>query len=78
LTGNRRVLARRSPEDIAKTLASVVSTLKGTRGKGLRAEQIQAALKLDRRELPRVIAMGLSKRALKRKGHKRATVYFAA
>jgi hypothetical protein len=71
-------LARRSPEDVAKVLAAVVSALKATKGKGLRSEQIQAALKLDKRELPRVIAMGLAKKAIKKKGQKRSTTYFAA
>jgi hypothetical protein len=71
-------LARRSPEEIAKTLATVVSALKATRAKGLRSEEIQAQLKLDKRELPRVMAMGLSKKTIKKKGQKRATVYFAA
>lgn len=70
-------LARRSPEDIARSLASIVALVKKNKG-GLRSEQIRAALKLDKRELPRVLAEGLKKRALKSKGQKRATTYFAA
>jgi hypothetical protein len=73
-TGGR--LARRSAEDIAKTLAKVVSAVKAAKGKGMRAEQIKAALKLDRRELPRVLHEGLRTKKLKSKGQKRATVYF--
>jgi hypothetical protein len=65
-------LARRSPEDIAKTLASVVSLLKGKKD-GLRAEQIRDALKLDRREVPRVLKEGLATKKLKAKGQRRAT-----
>jgi hypothetical protein len=49
-------LARRSLEDIAKTLASIVSLLKGKKA-GLRSEQIRAALKLDKREMPRVLKL---------------------
>jgi hypothetical protein len=69
-------LARRSPEDIAKTLGGIVSLLK-TKKAGLRSEQIRHTLKLDRRELPRVLKMGLAKKAIRAKGQKRATVYSA-
>ena len=42
-------LPRRTPEEIAKTLDLVVGILKGTRGKGLRSEEIQKALNAPRR-----------------------------
>ena len=51
--------------------------MKATKGKGLRAEEIRAALKLDRRELPRVLHEGLAKKKLRSRGAKRATTYFA-
>lgn len=70
-------LARRSPADIAKVLTQIVGLLKSKKT-GLRSEEIQKALKLDKRETPRVLKEGLSKKALKRKGQKRATVYSAA
>jgi hypothetical protein len=70
-------LARRSPDDIAKTLASIVSLLKGKKA-GLRSEQIRDALELDKREIPRVLKMGLAKKAIRSKGQKRSTTYFAA
>jgi hypothetical protein len=44
---------------------------------GLRSEQIRDALKLDRREMPRVLKAGLAKKAIRAKGKKRATVYSA-
>ncbi len=69
-------LARRSPEDIARTLAQVVALVKKSRG-GMRAEAIRTALKLDRREVPRVLHAGLSKKVLRSKGQKRSTTYFA-
>ena len=70
-------LARRSPDDIAKSLAKVVTLVKGKKA-GLRSEQIRDALKLDKRELPRVLGEGLKRKVLKSKGQKRATTYFAA
>lgn len=69
-------LARRSPDDIAKALATVVTLVKSSKG-GLRSEQIREALKLDKRELPRVLYEGLRTKKLKSKGQKRATTYSA-
>ena len=45
---------------------------------GLRAEQIRATLKMQSKEMPRVLKEGLAKKKLKTKGQKRATTYFAA
>ena len=69
-------LARRSPEQIARTLGAIVSLLKGKKS-GLRSEEIRKTLKLDKRELPRVLGEGLAKKKLKSKGQKRATTYTA-
>jgi hypothetical protein len=69
-------LPRRSADDIAKALAQVVSLVKKHRD-GLRAEQIRAELGLQAKEMPRVLKEGLQKKALKSKGQKRATTYFA-
>lgn len=69
-------LARRSPEDIAKTLGLVIAALKGTKGKGMRAEEIRKFLNLDVREVPRVLKHGVETKRLKSKGQKRATTYF--
>jgi hypothetical protein len=70
-------LQRRSPADIAKTLAQIVALVK-TKEAGLRSEEIRKALKLDVREVPRVLKEGLKTKKLKSKGQKRATVYSAA
>jgi len=70
-------LARRSPADIAKTLGQIVALVK-TKKAGLRSEEIRKALKLDVREVPRVLKEGLAKKTLKSKGQKRATVYTVA
>jgi hypothetical protein len=69
-------LTRRSPEEIKATLDKVHGLLKSSKG-GLRAEQIRAALKLDVREMPRVLKEGLAAKRLTSKGQKRATTYFA-
>ncbi len=70
-------LHRRTPEEIAKALDKVVAAIKATKGKGMNAEEIKTALKLDRRELPRVLREGLASNKLRSKGAKRATRYFA-
>jgi hypothetical protein len=69
-------LPRRSQEEIAKRLDQVVGLVKASKT-GLRAEEIRAALKLDKREMPRVLGHGLQKKRLKSKGQKRGTVYSA-
>lgn len=70
-------LARRSPEQIAKALDQVIALVKSKKS-GLRAEQIRMALKMQAKEMPRVLKEGLSRKKLKSKGQKRATVYSAA
>jgi hypothetical protein len=65
-------LQRRSPEDIANALASVVALVKSKKN-GLRAEEIRKALKMQSKEMPRVLKEGLAKKKLKSKGQKRAT-----
>ncbi len=69
-------LRRRSAEDIAEILDSVVALVK-KHGEGLRAEQIRAELGMQAKELPRVLKEGLASRKLKSKGQKRATTYFS-
>jgi hypothetical protein len=70
-------LARRSPEQIGKALDQIVTLLKGKKD-GLRAEQIREALKMQSKEMPRVLKEGLAKKKLKAKGQKRATTYTLA
>ncbi len=69
-------LKRRSPEDIAKALDQVVALVKSSKT-GLRAEQIRQKLKMQSKEMPRVLKEGLAKKELKSKGQKRATTYTA-
>jgi hypothetical protein len=70
-------LARRSPADIARALATVIALVK-KHPKGLRSEQIRAELKMRPNEMPRILGEGLAKKALKSRGQKRATTYTAA
>jgi hypothetical protein len=69
-------LKRRSADDIAATLGNIVALLKA-HPSGLRAEQIRKELDMLAKELPRPLAEGLASKALRKKGQKRATVYFA-
>ncbi len=69
-------LARRSVEEIAKTLNTVVAVVKKSKT-GLRSEEIRKQLGLDVREVPRVLKAGLKAKKLKSKGQKRSTVYSA-
>jgi hypothetical protein len=69
-------LARRSPADIARALDAVVILVRKSKT-GMRSEEIRKALKLDVREVPRVLKEGLSKKKLRSKGQKRATTYTA-
>ena len=68
-------LKRRSAEDIAAALDKVVALVK-TKKDGLRAEQIRKTLKMQSKEMPRVLQQGLAKKKLRSKGQKRATTYF--
>jgi hypothetical protein len=70
-------LHRRSPAEIAKALAQVVTLVKSSKG-GLRAEQIRKKLGMEPKEMPRVLKEGLGKKVLKSKGQKRSTTYSAA
>jgi hypothetical protein len=76
-SGSAERLQRRSSEDIAAALGQVVSLVKKYK-EGLRAEQIRSELGLQPKEMPRILKEGLEKKALKSKGQKRATTYFAS
>ena len=69
-------LPRRSAEEIAAELERVVALVKKSKV-GLRAEEIRAALKMQPKEMPRILKEGLSAKVLKSKGQKRATTYTA-
>lgn len=70
-------LPRRSAEEIAAELDRVVGLVKKSKA-GLRAEEIRSALKMQSKEMPRILKEGLATKLLKSKGQKRATTYTAA
>jgi hypothetical protein len=74
---SRRRLKRRSLDDIRKALGEIVSLVEN-RPRGMRAEQIRTELGLQPNEMPRILGEGLATRRLRKRGHKRATTYYAA
>jgi hypothetical protein len=70
-------LPRRSAEEIAAELDRIVGLVKKSKA-GLRAEEIRVALKMQPKEMPRILKEGLATKVLKSKGQKRATTYTAA
>jgi hypothetical protein len=71
--GRRR---RRTSADLNALGDKIVATVRAN-PKGMRAEQIRAALKIAQKELPRAITQLLSTGALEKQGQRRATTYFA-
>jgi hypothetical protein len=69
-------LRRRSSEDIAAVLESVIKLLRNHTS-GLAAEQIRGTLQMQSREMPRILSDGLRRGTLRKEGQKRATKYFA-
>jgi len=70
-------LHRRSATDLTKMVEEIVAVVKANR-KGIRAEGIKAALKIDRRELPRPLGLALKTRKIRKRGRRRSTTYYAA
>jgi uncharacterized Zn finger protein len=68
---------RRSSADLVEMVDRIVELLKGSSKTGLRAEQIRAALGVSATDLPLPIALALEGKRVHKRGHKRATVYFA-
>ena len=69
-------LARRSPEQIAQVVESIVGALKKS-ADGMRSEQLQKLLKLDKKEISGPLAEALDGKKITKKGQRRATTYFA-
>ena len=72
--GVRGKRIRRSPEDLAKLQASLMSQIRSK--KGQRLEEIGKALKTDTAVLKRPIAMLLAAKKVRTEGKKRGTKYF--
>jgi hypothetical protein len=69
-------LARRSPSDIEHIVGLIVAKL-GEHKDGLRSEQLQKELKLDKKEITGPLNQALAGKKISKKGQKRSTTYFA-
>jgi hypothetical protein len=69
-------LARRSPEDLQHVVGLIVAKL-GERKAGMRSEELQKALKLDKKEITGPLNLALSTKKVVKTGQKRSTTYFA-
>lgn len=69
-------LARRSPADIERVVGLIVGKL-GEHKAGLRSEQLQKVLKLDKKEITGPLNQALAAKKITKKGQKRSTTYFA-
>jgi hypothetical protein len=69
-------LARRSPSDIEHIVGLIVGKLGEHKG-GLRSEQLQKVLKLDKKEITGPLNQALAAKRITKKGQKRSTTYFA-
>jgi hypothetical protein len=67
-------LARRSGQDIEAVIDQIVELIR-QHPKGLRAEEIRAALGLEAKEMPRPLRQGLAAGRFTKSGQKRATTY---
>lgn len=72
---SRRKRVRRTAADLQRTLDAIVALV--VKKPGLRSEQIQAALRLSKKDVTRPIALGLQAKVLAKKGVKRATTYYS-
>lgn len=70
-------LPRRTEADLKKLTGRIVA-LVASHKQGINAEGIKAALKIERKELPRPLAMALASKKIAKRGKKRATKYFKA
>jgi hypothetical protein len=75
-TGKGGRLARRSPEEIGAVVESIVVALRKNKT-GMRSEQLQKLLRLDKREISGPLNEALAAKKITKKGQRRATTYFA-
>jgi hypothetical protein len=69
-------LARRSPSDIEHVIGLIVAKLAEHKA-GLRSEQIQKELRLDKKEITGPLNQALAAKKITKKGQKRSTTYFS-
>jgi hypothetical protein len=68
-------LARRSDEDLAAVVETIVSCVR-KHSDGIRSEDIRKELDIAKNELARPLQLALENGTLRKEGHKRATLYF--
>jgi hypothetical protein len=69
-------LARRSPSEIEHVIGLIVAKL-GEHKDGLRSEQLQKVLKVDKSEITGPLNQALAAKKITKKGQKRSTTYFS-
>jgi len=69
--------SRRSAKDLQGTVDAIVAALKKSI-EGMRSEQIQRALGLSKNDVTQSLEAAIANRAVKKKGQRRGTTYFAA
>jgi len=74
ITRSREKGAKRSPDELEKLTSQLLSHIKGNAGQ--RIEQIAQGMNVSTKELNLPAKKLLAKKAIKTKGHKRATQYF--
>jgi hypothetical protein len=75
-SGGKGKRVRRTQDDIQGVVERIVSFVKKHKD-GVSAEAIREELGVERKELPRPIAEALGQKLISKRGHKRATTYFA-
>lgn len=75
--GRRGKRGRRSSADLQGTIDAIVKALSKA-SEGLRSEQLQKTLGLAKKDVVRPLQLALQQKAIKKKGQKRGTTYFAA
>lgn len=69
-------LARRSPEQLAEVVSSIVAALEKAKS-GLRSEELQKVLGLSKKEITGPINEALAGKKIRKTGERRSTTYFA-
>lgn len=75
-TAAPREIQRRSSDQIREQLRDLCAML-SKHPEGVRSEQLQRELNVDRKAMPLLLKTALNQKLLKKKGERRATMYFA-
>jgi hypothetical protein len=67
---------RRTEADIGKLVATIAAAVKKAGADGIRAEDLRKKLGVEKKYLPKPIAVALSQKLFRKKGEKRTTTYY--